>query len=306
MQVVTYNIRFGLGLDQRIDLVRIANSVRGADIVCLQEVERFWRRSALTDQPEQLGNLLEGYYWTYCPAFDVDASTRLSDQNVVNRRRQFGTMLLSKWPILSARSLVLPQLPTFNLPGMTTGVLEGVIDTSCGTLRVYCVHLSAASSQERLLQIDTLLSMHSMIEHCGSVLTMDDTPCDPVEAANNLSMDWGNGETQLPVPSHTLFMGDFNFTEDSREYSRFLGDEDPVYGRGIHRGSFVDSWSVAKKTLGDPLSWWPDPEGRPPAKPLRLDYCFVNTELAGKVSKAWVDTAATGSDHKPYWVVFAE
>ena len=63
MKLVTYNIRFGLGIDQRTDLGRIAETVRDADIVALQEVERFWKRSGMTDQPESLGNLLQDFYW---------------------------------------------------------------------------------------------------------------------------------------------------------------------------------------------------------------------------------------------------
>ncbi len=38
MKIVTYNIRYGLGLDNQYDLERIADSVRGADIIGLQEV----------------------------------------------------------------------------------------------------------------------------------------------------------------------------------------------------------------------------------------------------------------------------
>ena len=41
MKIVTYNIRFGLGLDGRIDLARIADGgSESADIIALQEVER--------------------------------------------------------------------------------------------------------------------------------------------------------------------------------------------------------------------------------------------------------------------------
>ena len=57
MRVVTYNIRFGWGLDGEVDLARIAESLRGADIIALQEVERFWRRSGMTDQPAELAKL---------------------------------------------------------------------------------------------------------------------------------------------------------------------------------------------------------------------------------------------------------
>ena len=50
VKLVSYNIRFGLGLDQKIDLERIANTVKDADIIALQEVERVW-----VDQ-EQIGS----------------------------------------------------------------------------------------------------------------------------------------------------------------------------------------------------------------------------------------------------------
>ncbi len=135
MKIVTYNIRFGLGLDQCCNLERIAAETNGADIIALQEVERFWRHSGMVDQPQVLGELLKEYYWAYCPAFDVDASTPNEDGSITNRRRQFGPMLLSRWPILSARTLVLPQLPASELISMTTGALECVIETPLGVLR---------------------------------------------------------------------------------------------------------------------------------------------------------------------------
>ena len=41
MKIKTYNIRYGLGLGRSYDFDRIANTVRDADIIGLQEVERF-------------------------------------------------------------------------------------------------------------------------------------------------------------------------------------------------------------------------------------------------------------------------
>src|SRR4029453_11376379 len=41
VKLVTYNIQFGLGRDNRYDLARIASEVSGADVIALQEVERF-------------------------------------------------------------------------------------------------------------------------------------------------------------------------------------------------------------------------------------------------------------------------
>lgn len=302
MKIVTYNIRFGFGLDQCYNLDRIATDIQGADIIGLQEVERFWRRSGMVDQPQTLGELLAGYYWAYCPAFDVDASTTSEEGRVLNRRRQFGPMILSKWPILSARSLVLPQLPANELISMATGALECVIDTTSGPMRVYSLHLSSLSPRERLLQLDHLFEMNRIFENCGRVIMAGGNHSDPEEAAHIDELDWNNGEPPLPNPVHTIFMGDFNSTEESSEYTRFVGEPDPIYGHGVHSDVLVDSWSVAREIKGQPESWWPDPPDRLPGHPLRLDYCFISSGLASKVNRCWVDTKAVGSDHRPYWV----
>ena len=302
MKIVTYNIRYGLGLDNQYDLERIADSVRGADIIGLQEVERHWRRSGMVDQPEVLAKLLADYYWCYCPSFDVDASERDEDNRIINRRRQFGTMLLSKWPILSTRRIPFPQLGTINMFNMAIGALEGIVDSPLGALQIYSIHLSSISTRERLPQIETLLSSRAEIKQARGVWSIQGEYSNPSEAENFVACDWSNGDKPPPAPELTMIMGDFNSTEDSEEYRRFAGESDPIYGRGMHSDDLVDTWSVAKNQIGEPLSWWPDPPGRLPDKPLRLDYCFVSAELSTKVLKAWVDTDNEGSDHRPYWV----
>ncbi|MEM7257945.1 MAG: hydrolase, partial [Pseudomonadota bacterium] len=45
MQLVTYNIQYGLGADGTFNIERIANEIAAGDIIALQEVERFWQRS---------------------------------------------------------------------------------------------------------------------------------------------------------------------------------------------------------------------------------------------------------------------
>ena len=50
-------------------------------------------------------------------------------------------------------------------------------------------------------------------------------------------------------------------------------------------------------SLGSP----PGPD-YPPGRRMSIDYCFVSPELAPRIGKAWVDDAAQGSDHLPYWV----
>lgn len=302
MKLVSYNIRFGLGLDQRVDLGRIAEAVRDADIIGLQEVERFWKHSGMRDQPDILGKHLKEFYWVYFPAFDMDASEHKDDGTVLNRRRQFGPMVLSRWPIRSSRLIVFPKLGTVDCFNMDTGAVECVIDTPSGSLRVYSVHLSAVSSRDRLMQIDRLLEFHRNAQVSGGAWTGDRTFFDPINTRHFADMDWGNGEAPPSMPKEAIVMGDFNSEPESNEYMRMVGEIDPCYSRVGHLDGFVDSWTAADNRSGDRITWFPDPPDRPPGHGLMLDYCFVGPELGHKVKRAWVDSSAEGSDHRPYWV----
>ena len=57
MKIVTYNIQYGKGQDGQYDLERTAKVVDSADIIALQEVERFWQRSGYVDQVTVLTEL---------------------------------------------------------------------------------------------------------------------------------------------------------------------------------------------------------------------------------------------------------
>lgn len=308
MKLVTYNIRYALGLDGVYNYDRIADAVRDAEIIGLQEVERFWRRSGMVDQVEILAEKLKGFYWSFCPAYDMDASERRTDGSILNRRRQFGTMLLSRWPIISSRAIVLPKLATVENFNMDTGTLECVIDVPSGAVRAYTLHLSAISERERLLQIDYLLELHRNAHHRGGSWTGTGPVGDPSEYKNYVNMDWSNGEEEPPMPSKTIVMGDFNMMPNSPEYNRFVGEIDFAYVSHVATtDSFVDSWAVAKERVnGDASSWWPDPPDRSPGRPLRLDYCFLSPDYRSKVKRAWVDCEAIGSDHRPYWIELSD
>ena len=97
-------------------------------------------------------------------------------------------------------------------------------------------------------------------------------------------------------------MGDFNSEPESDEYMRMVGKIDPCFGRIGYLDGFVDSWTAADDRSGDRITWLPDPPNRSPGHGLTLDYCFVGPELGHKIKRAWVDSSAEGSDHRPYWV----
>ena len=110
MHLVTYNIQYGTGKDRCVDLDRIVAEIASADIIAMQEVDRYWSRSNLTDQVAEITNRLPNYYWVYGPGIDLNASTKEADGCLINKRRQFGNLLLSKYPILASKNYLLPKM----------------------------------------------------------------------------------------------------------------------------------------------------------------------------------------------------
>lgn len=283
MRIVTYNMRFGMGLDGRIDLGRIADTVRGADVVALQEVERFWKRSGMCDQPALLAGHLREYYWVYFPAFDVDASERRPDGGVRNRRRHFGVMTLSRSPIRSARCLSLPKIAGGDEFNMDTGTLECVIDAEGGALGLYNLHLGVSERDQRI-QIPRLLEFHREAQDGGGAWSGH---ADRLEVEHK----WNNDEALPPMPRDVLVLGDFNCEPGSEGY-RLMENS----------GGFIDSWEVARERGAARITWVPPSPAHAPGRDMTIDHVFVSPELEGRVAKAWVDSAAQGSDHRPCWI----
>lgn len=67
VKVMSFNIYHGVGLDNVLNLQRTAQVIRdaGAEIVGIQEVDRFWdSRSDFQDQAKELAEIL-GYHYVY-------------------------------------------------------------------------------------------------------------------------------------------------------------------------------------------------------------------------------------------------
>lgn len=286
MKVVTYNIQYGLGRDGTFDLNRIARSLQGADIIALQEVERFWQRSGLVDQVEVLTDLLPEYRWVYGPNVDLDATYHDESGRLVNRRRQFGNMVLSRYPIVSSRNFPLPKRGLINQHSVQKGILETVIDTPLGALRVYCVHLCHLCAQTRLPQIDTIQHVLSNAPMEGGAWNGDHP--EP-------GMGWTEGE--MPVmPDPCLLMGDMNFTNLDPEYEALLGPLAEGYGRLINPHGLIDSWVASGRDENQGFT----------REHRRIDHCFVSASLRNRVASTRVDTQSTGSDHCPLWITFKQ
>jgi len=287
MKIVSYNIQYAKGKDGVHDLSRIADSVRGADLIGLQEVTRNFPGvpPELADQPARLADLLPGYFQVYAPALDLDAGSAIVDGRAVDRRTQFGNLLLARWPIRSTRHLLLPRARTFERADPQNGVLEGIVAAPGGDVRIYVTHLNYLRSQQRRAQLDWLLPvLHAVPEQGASV---------------SGASRWA-GLATVDVPREFLILGDFNLTPQQAEYERIVGEADYFYGRQRVGGFLVDSWVAGGHREDEGLTWFD--EATQFRSGLRLDYIFVTPGLADRVLEARIDADNPASDHQPVWL----
>jgi len=290
MRIVTYNIQWGRGRDGRIDLDRIADTIRDADIAALQEVERNWRPQMHSDQVARLAELLPNHHWIFGASVDLNGSRVAPDGRVLNQRRQFGNMILSKLPIISSRVLPLPTLPVNGEINDQSSLLEAVIEQGNVSLRLYNTHLNHLSRRQRLMQIDRLMTFIAEATQRGGLIS----------GANRVGLDVGDEWIVLPdgklpaMPPSIMLMGDFNMGTDTPEYDAITGPLSPSYGRVTEIDRFADALTLAGLPENEGVTF-------PGTKPRRLDHCFLSVDLIPRLKSAWIDNAAAGSDHQPVW-----
>lgn len=282
MKFVSYNIQYSKGKDGEFELERIADELRGADVIALQEVVRNVPKVPHTDHPAGLSELLPEHYWVYGPSVDLDASN-VEDGRVVNRRLQFGNMLLSRYKILSSRLLLLPRVRTYDVTSAQRAALEGLIDLPSGPLRVYSVHLDHINHRQRLAQIEHLLPLLFSVLRDGASVT---------------GPGW-NGMASPDVSDDFVLMGDFNMTPGSIEYEAVVGEPDYYQGSSVAGDRLVDTWTRAGHPVSEGVTWYDETDDWNPAG--KLDYGFVTAGLADSVTGSWIVDAAAGSDHNPLW-----
>lgn len=281
MRLASYNIQYGKGKDDRFDLDRIVTELGEADLIALQEVEAHAMRSGNVHQAKEISARLPGMYWVYGPGIDLDASTF----EVPGRRRQFGNMVLSRWPILSSINHTLPKIALHGIFHLQRTLLECVIDVPGVALRFCSVHLDHVSMDTRMPQVDymknVLLRGHERGASAGGALN------DP---------SWFD-KSLPPQPMSAIVMGDMNFTPGGPEYTALLGDMSDLHGRTLRAHGLADAWRLAghEEGAGNTIPR----EGRPPR---RIDHCFVTTDLADRVVGMTIGEDAVGSDHQPIFV----
>ena len=283
MKFVSYNIQYSKGKDGKHDLERIAESVRGADIIGLQEVTRNFPDVPDADQPARLAEFFPDYYWNYGSPIDIDTGSSITDGKATSHRLEFGCMVLSRWPIASRRLLLLPRVGSVENFDTQNGALEAVINHPNGAIRVYVTHINHLRSATRLKQLEWLVPKLFAVTHEGACLSGD---------------QW-HGIKVPPPPESFVVLGDFNLAPDSEEYDLIVGKPDYYYGRVVTNEHWVDTWTRAGHNEDNSHTWFDEADDFQTG--LRLDYGFVSPDLAAKVVSARIDQKNPASDHQPYW-----
>lgn len=280
MRILTWNIQWGRGLDERVDLARIAATIKshGAfDIICLQEVANNFPGlpgSRGEDQPAELARLFPEFQCIFAPATDVpDAS---------GKRKQFGNAILSRLPVGQVYRHLLPWPPDPAVPSMQRVLLEAVIGAPWGPLRVMTTHLEYYSAKIRAAQIGAIRALHA--EACAHART----------PRAGKGEEGGSFEV-FARPASAMLCGDMNFPHTAAEHAQLLA----VYENASE--NWRDSWEVLHPgeahapTVGLHEQSVTD-------CPSCFDFMFVTADLAPHLKRHGVDAATTASDHQPVWI----
>jgi endonuclease/exonuclease/phosphatase family metal-dependent hydrolase len=130
-------------------LQRIADIIRheGADVVGLQEVDNhFGARSNFADEAAWLASALHMHY---CYGANLDLNPLEPGQ----ARRQYGTAVLSRLPILSCNNTLLPKTVATN---EQRGLLDTVVNVKGVPVRVYNTHLQP-NANDRTVQVQAIM-----------------------------------------------------------------------------------------------------------------------------------------------------
>ncbi|WP_165071320.1 endonuclease/exonuclease/phosphatase family protein [Paludisphaera rhizosphaerae] len=140
LRLATFNIHHAEGTDGKLDLKRVADLVRGADIVAFQEVDvRFRDRSGKVDQAAALGDLLRANVAFGGNLIDADGG-------------QYGVALVSRFPIVAHQNHRLPR-SAGREKAEPRGLLECRLDVNGRPLRVFVTHLAHDSAADKALQV---------------------------------------------------------------------------------------------------------------------------------------------------------
>ncbi|MBI1321996.1 hypothetical protein GC170_02250 [bacterium] len=144
LRILSYNIHHGRGMDDKVDLERIARVIRESkpDLVALQEVDRNTTRTAKVDQTAELARLT-GLHGTFGKAIDYAGG-------------DYGQAILSRFPIGETKIHWLPGEPDRE----RRIAFETQVDFEGRKLRFVTTHLHHANDGFRQRQAEKINAIY--------------------------------------------------------------------------------------------------------------------------------------------------
>jgi endonuclease/exonuclease/phosphatase family metal-dependent hydrolase len=276
MKLVTWNVQWCLGCDGVVDPKRIVAEARAFadfDVLCLQEVASNFpalKGSRGEDQFAVIASLLPGF--TAVPGIAVD--TLAPDRT----RRRFGNLILSRFPVLQAMRMQLPWPADPAVRSMPRVLVEALVETPFGPLRVMTTHLEYYSQAQRAAQVEAVRARHA--EACGQALAP--APDDPTD---------GPFQRQ-PATVSAILTGDFNYRPIDPLHTRLTAAFADAAVPALE-----DVWQRLHPGMAQPptagmhdRAQWPEA--------FACDFICASADLRGRLRGIAVDETSAASDHQ--------
>lgn len=276
MKLITWNIQWGLGMDGRVDLQRIAHDARALadfDVLCLQEVA-----DGFTDLKASRGENQFAELATLLPDHTAIEGIAVDLPKPGGGRRRFGNMILSRLPIGRIVQHALPWAADAASRNMPRTLLEVEVQAAFGPVRVMTTHLEYFSATLRSQQVAAIREVYRLA--AARARTPPSVGDGPYASSGH--------------PAATILTGDFNMKpDDATKASLSLPDAEG------HAG-FADAW----------LSLHPDTP-HPPSfciadqtygTPHCCDYVWLSADLVPRLRDVVYQTQTRASDHQPVLV----
>jgi len=216
-KIMTYNIHFGQGYDDKLNIERIAQNIltEDPDILGLQEVDNGRITTQGMDMALWLSNRL-GMHYFYYPA---------------ENEHQLGCALLSKYPIKSAVGYMVPSISIQRV------LVHGIVEISSSlNLDVFVTHLGLVNwSEDMTAQVDFVLSKTNAVPSGNPKILMGDLNLEndtaQIQTIRTYLNDTMDGFSKgITFPS---FVGLYDIPEESIDY---------IFGTGY--SSVINSYVV--------------------------------------------------------------
>jgi endonuclease/exonuclease/phosphatase family metal-dependent hydrolase len=272
MKLITWNIQWALGTDGIMDPARIVNHAKAMadfDVLCLQEVADNWPELKASPGMNQFAA-----FAAPLPGYHAIEGVALETRDSSGQPKRFGNMILTRLPVVQVLRHILPW-PAVETNNMARGLIEAVVTTASGPLRLMTTHLEYSHPAIRQQQVAALRDIHA-------------SACARVETPR--SDGAGTYACTLSTMS-AILTGDFNMKPDDPLKQHISNPFDQGFPR------LVDSWEVLHGGNPHPLTSCIVDQTH--GQPHCCDYIFITEDLAPRISRIICDEETRVSDHQP-------